>query len=76
MTDTQWSDTLPFIQMRPQKEKHDATGGITDWVLQINTLPQPETPSNASVEIRFLYKYHSKALSYPLQAAMPLMMNL
>lgn len=44
--------------------------------LQINTLVQPEPPSNASAENSILFKYHSKALSYPLQAAMLLMMNL
>lgn len=60
-----------------------ATGGGPDWILKIKRAPAVsgaptptcQTPQLLS-ESRSLLEYHSEALSYPLQPAMLLVMDL
>lgn len=54
-----------------------ATGGGPDWILKIKRAPAAtcQTPQLLS-ESRSLLEYHSEALSYPLQPAMLLVMDL
>lgn len=73
------------IKMRPNVI---TKGGNADWILQTKCAPAVRAALTQTCQMlqllsenRFfppspLFKHHSKALSYPLQTVMPLVMNL